>query len=311
MKKRRLKKNVKYGIIGVILFLFIIIFLIKFINYRNSDEYKLKEKGYNKEEIKEILNLDETKKNKILEIEYNENILKFVNEKYFLIKNIDRYLKYYEKNKDLKISKIISLVNVKADYEHYDKNIIKEADTSKGILMLVNKYNYLTENFQPELNKISVMYAYDDNELILESLNAYKKMWNAAKKENLTLIASSSYRSYDDQKKLWDYRAMIDQKEADLSTARPGFSEHQTGLSIDILTYNATLASFEETKEFKWLEKNSYKYGFILRYPKDKTDITGYEYESWHYRYVGIDIATKIYNENITFDEYYAYYEED
>jgi LAS superfamily LD-carboxypeptidase LdcB len=65
---------------------------------------------------------------------------------------------------------------------------------------------------------------------------------------------------------------------------------------------------FENTDEFKWLQKNAYKYGFILRYPKDKTDITGYDYESWHYRYVGKEVAQKIHELDITFDEYYAYY---
>ena len=103
-------------------------------------------------------------------------------------------------------------------------------------------------------------------------------------------------------------RASVNIKEADLSTARAGFSEHQTGLAIDILTYNVTLSNFEETDAFKWLSSNAYKYGFILRYPKGKEDITGYEYESWHYRYVGVEIATQIFEEDITFDEYYAYY---
>ena len=307
MKKRKLKKNAKYGLIGILVFVFLTIFLIKFISYRNSNEYKLKEKGYSKEEIKEILNLDEIKKNKILEMDYNNNILMFVNEKYFLLKNLDRYLTLYSKC-NCRPDKVISLVNVNADYEQYDKSVVKETDTSKGTLMLVNKYNYLTENYKPELNKISVMYAYDNNELTVDALKAYKNMWYAANKEGLTLIASSSYRSYESQKELWESRALVDEKAADLSTARAGFSEHQTGYVIDILTYNATLSNFEETDEFKWLNENSYKYGFILRYPKDKTDITGYEYESWHYRYVGIDAATTIHNENITFDEYYAYY---
>ena len=68
------------------------------------------------------------------------------------------------------------------------------------------------------------------------------------------------------------------------------------------------MSSFEKTDEFKWLQNNAYKYGFILRYPKDKEDITGYSYESWHYRYVGKDVATKIKKLGITFDEYYAYF---
>jgi len=90
MKKRKLKKNVKYGLIGILVFIILIIFLVKFISYRNSNEYKLKAKGYSKEEIKEILNLDDDKKNKILEMDYNENILSFVNEKYFLLKNLQK-----------------------------------------------------------------------------------------------------------------------------------------------------------------------------------------------------------------------------
>lgn len=308
MKKRKLKKNVKLILIGTIVLLIGVFLLCKYIGYHNSNSYKLKEIGYSKEEVKDILLLNEENINKILSIPYNENTLKFVKEKYFLIKNLETYLSYYSDHKDLSISKVVSLVNVKANYEYYDEKVIEPTDTSKGNLMLVNKYHYLTENYQPDVKKVSVMYAYDDNELLEESLNAYIKMWKAAKLDDIMLIASSSYRTYAEQKELWDSRAAISKKSADSSTARPGFSEHQTGLTIDILTYNTTLSNFEETNAFQWLSTNAYKYGFILRYPKDKEDITGYEYESWHYRYVGIDVATQIYNENITFDEYYAYY---
>ena len=90
--------------------------------------------------------------------------------------------------------------------------------------------------------------------------------------------------------------------------ALPGYSEHQTGLAFDVMTSTSTTETFENTKEYEWLKNNAYKYGFILRYPKDKEDITGYAYESWHYRYVGKEIAKKIKEENITYDEYYAYY---
>ena len=308
MKKRRIKKKVKLIIYSIIIGIILIISLSKYISYRNSIEYKLKEIGYSKEQITEIITFEKDEIDKILSMEYNENILKFINEKYFLLKNLDTYLSYYKENPNLSPTKVVSLVNVKANYEHYDKNVMKEADTSKGILMLVNKYHYLTEDYKPEVENVSLMYAYDNNELLEETLNAYVKMWKAASKDGVTLIASSSYRSYETQKELWEYRAYIDMREADLSTARAGHSEHQTGLAIDILTYNATLSNFEETDAFKWLVANSYKYGFILRYPNEKTDLTGYEYESWHYRYVGVDTATKIFEEDITFDEYYAYY---
>ena len=89
---------------------------------------------------------------------------------------------------------------------------------------------------------------------------------------------------------------------------RAGYSEHQTGLALDIVTYGASMDTFENTDEFKWLSDNAYKYGFILRYPKGKEKLTGYSYESWHYRYVGKDVAKKIHDLDITYDEYYAYY---
>ena len=81
-------------------------------------------------------------------------------------------------------------------------------------------------------------------------------------------------------------------------------------MAVDIQTYGSNAKTFEEFDEFKWLQDNAHKYGFILRYPKDKEYLTGYEYESWHYRYVGVEVATYIYENNITFDEYYAYFVE-
>ena len=90
-----------------------------------------------------------------------------------------------------------------------------------------------------------------------------------------------------------------------LYSAKKGHSEHQTGYAADL---NSVDESFKDTNEYKWLNQNAFKYGFIERYKKDKEFITGYGYEPWHYRYVGIDIATKIYTENITFEEYCVKY---
>ena len=94
-------------------------------------------------------------------------------------------------------------------------------------------------------------------------------------------------------------------EEADAFAARPDFSEHQTGLALDIITYGASGDNFDTTDAFKWLQKNADKYGFILRYPKGKEDITGYSYESWHYRYVGLEIAAYLKEHDMTYDEYY------
>lgn len=310
MKKRRLKKSVYYVLIGLIIFIILIVSSVKYIKYINSNPYKLKKLGYNEEQTEIILKLDEKYIEEFLKMDYNKNYTKFIKQKYFLFKNLKNYIEYYDKHKDEKISHIISLVNVKANNEWYDEDIVKVTDTSKGILMLVNKFNQLKENYTPKnIVPISNYYSYANNSITEEVYNAYKKMWYAAKDEDLTLIVTSSYRDYKTQEVLWEsYADSKGEKWADSVSARAGFSEHQTGLTLDIVTYNTIMNDFENTDEFKWLQKNAHKYGFILRYPKGKEDITGYDYESWHYRYVGVDVATAVHDKKITYDEYYEYY---
>ena len=231
-------------------------------------------------------------------------------EKYFIEKNFDRYLSYQKKHRteELELSEIVAKVNVNRDREFYENT--KKTDLSKGNLILVNKYYHLDESFVPEnVLKASSWYAYDGIEAAKESYEAFIKMFNAAKKDDINLILNSGYRSYKDQKEVYeDFDKNYGEEYADNYAARPGYSEHQTGLAYDIVKPGATAEDFDKTDEFKWLEKNAHKYGFILRYPKDKEDITGFKYESWHYRYVGVENAKKIKKEGITFDEYYAYY---
>lgn len=134
-------------------------------------------------------------------------------------------------------------------------------------------------------------------------------MWNDAHNIGLTLYINSPYRSYNTQKYLYNNYGLKDGYTlADTYSARPGFSEHQTGYAIDVTSKSTNFSNFEYSSEYKWLEDNAYKYGFILRYPKGKEYITGYQYEPWHYRYVGKGLANKIKELNITFEEYYAYY---
>ena len=131
-------------------------------------------------------------------------------------------------------------------------------------------------------------------------------MADDAKKESLNLRIISAYRPYEYQENLYNKYLLKDSKEkVDTYSARSGYSEHQTGLSIDIDNIYTNYNKFHITLEYKWMMDNAYKYGFILRYPENKENITGFKYESWHYRYVGANIATYIHNHNITFDEYY------
>lgn len=126
-----------------------------------------------------------------------------------------------------------------------------------------------------------------------------------AKKLGYNIIATSTYRSYDYQKKL--YNNYVKEKGlyyADMASARAGHSEHQTGLAVDVADITLDYDNFEQTKEFIWMKNNAHKYGFILRYPKAKFHITGFKYEPWHYRYVGVSLANYLYKNNITLDEY-------
>ena len=309
------KKKLNYKLIFTIIVIIIAIAagtigIKKYIDYRNSNEFKLKQIGYNETEIKDITKLKDDQIKAILKKKYNRLNIKFIRQKYFITNNLDRYIKYYNNHKDDKISHIVSIVNVCADEDYYDKDTVKKTDISKKELMLVNKFNYLDENYAPDdIVKVSMQFAYGDNEIKKEVYEKFRSMYNDAKKEGLYLIITSSYRDYNFQKELWDsYANQKGDEWADSVSARAGYSEHQTGYTLDIVTYNANMSSFEKTDEFKWLQDNAYKYGFILRYPKDKEDITGYSYESWHYRYVGKDVATKIKKLGITFDEYYAYF---
>ena len=309
------KRKLNYKLIFTIIVIIIAIAagtigIKKYIDYRNSNEFKLKQIGYNETEIKDITKLKDYQIKAILKKKYNLLNIKFIRQKYFITNNLDRYIKYYNNHKDDKISHIVSIVNVCADEDYYDKDTVKKTDISKKELMLVNKFNYLDENYAPDdIVKVSMQFAYGDNEIKKEVYEKFRSMYNDAKKEGLYLIITSSYRDYNFQKELWDsYANQKGDEWADSVSARAGYSEHQTGYTLDIVTYNANMSSFETTDEFKWLQDNAYKYGFILRYPKDKEDITGYSYESWHYRYVGKDVATKIKKLGITFDEYYAYF---
>ena len=231
-------------------------------------------------------------------------------EKYYLRKNLEEYLTYKSENPDKSNADIISIVNTSSNIDWYD--VIKPSDISRGNLVLVNKYNYLPDNYEIEdLVNMSIKVAFSGKEIKKEVYDAFYNLSMDARKEDLTIVANSTYRDYNYQAALYKrYKNNKGQNYADSYAARPGHSEHQTGLAIDVSTLNSSMENFHETEEYTWLINNAHKYGFILRYPEGKEYITGYNYESWHYRYVGVDVATQIKNENITFDEYYAYYVE-
>jgi len=142
-----------------------------------------------------------------------------------------------------------------------------------------------------------------------EARDAYNKMAAAARLEGFELVAFSTYRSFDYQKTLYEkYVARDGQAAADRYSARPGYSEHQSGLAFDIGEKNFeqhwASPTFGETPAGKWVAANAHQFGFILRYPVGKEDITGYMHEAWHYRFVGVGPAQDMFKNNITLEEY-------
>lgn len=169
------------------------------------------------------------------------------------------------------------------------KNLV-ETDNNEN-----NFHNFEDPTMKPTVDK--VIYPY------------FLEMQKDAAKEGINIIVDSGYRSYEYQKVVWDsFLEKVGLEETKKFVASPGTSEHQSGLAIDIAfiiggTYTDDVK--ENQRETQWLFNNSYKYGFILRYPKGKEEITGYSFEPWHYRFVGLELAKVIYENNITLEEYY------
>ena len=281
--------------------------------YHQTTEYKLITKGYSKKEIKllskyysekELLTFTKEKK--------KTNLLNLMQNKYYMHKNLKEYEEYLDLNPNKTIEEIIKDVNIHHNYEYYEKTYA--TDTKQDYALLVNKYYYLSEDYIPDdLVVISTKYSWGtagSQKIRSEAYEAFKEMHEAANQNGIYLMVNSSFRDYASQLRVYDnYKNNHGEEYADKIAARPGFSEHQTGLALDIFSIKSSAqATFKDSDAYQWLKENSYKYGFILRYPENLENITGYNFESWHYRYVGKDLAKKVYESGLTYDEYYAYY---
>ena len=202
-------------------------------------------------------------------------------------------------------------------------NEIKEVDgkyiiqNPLNILALVNKQYSLPDDYVPEdLVRPNVPFSFGNQDIEKsymrkEAAQYLEKMFNDAKTAGIELFAVSGYRSYDRQETIFANKASSSGIEAAAKVvAEPGFSEHQTGLAMDVncKAYGTDLKeSFSQTPEGIWIKNNAHRFGFILRYPKGAEHITGYSYEPWHIRYVGKQVANEIYERGITFEEYMGF----
>ena len=283
-----------------------------------ENEYEVKLKVIDKESPKienvediEIYINDKVDFYKNIKITDNskDEITKNIEGDYDLSKKGEYSLKYVVKDKsNNKIEKEFKLIVKEKEIPKNttnDKNQTKTiGKSSKGYIIEQKDGIYYINGILVANKSYSLPSTYNPGGLLNVFTTNYNKMQNDAANEGINLKIISGFRSYGTQQTLYNnYVARDGKAEADRYSARAGHSEHQSGLAADI---NSLEQSWKNTKEGKWLNDNCYKYGFIIRYPEGKEDITGYMFEPWHIRYVGIDVATSIYNNGnwLTLEEY-------
>ena len=259
-----------------------------------------------------VINRVETKENEVIEkIAFNEIVVddyktkvgetRIISEGVEGDKKITYTITYEDGNE---ISRVITSEEIIV--EPTDKVVAQGIFDPSSLTVCVNRKSTLSSDYKPtDLVLPDVRAVNSSNRLYMrkEAASALEELFKAAEDENYYLYAVSGYRSYSYQKSIYNPYSGY--------SAPAGASEHQLGLAMDITLakYNGTLSvDFGDTKEGKWVRENAHKYGFIIRYLECKEDITGYNYEPWHLRYLGVDLATELYEKNITLEEYYGDY---
>ena len=293
------------------------------INYVEEDNFinninKLLDLGYKNKDINTFYEKVPKSIDVITSNKYDKNIINYISLDYFKEENLDRYIKYdFIDTKSVYDTTIlkekynyedtVTFVNAYLDKDYYSNDIPLSKDKASKLDVIVNKYYKLDKDYEPEdLTVINSKFASGTQKLRKEAADKFEEMASDMLKENLKIYAGSTYRSYSYQEGLYNRYVKKDGfKEAETYSARAGYSEHQLGLAVDIVNGKWNYLS-EGDKEYTWLVNNSYKYGFILRYPHESEYITGYVFEDWHFRYLGIDLATKVHESKLTYDEYIA-----
>lgn len=227
---------------------------------------------------------------------------------HYLEKNAARYEAYRAEHPDIPFANVIAYVNVDLDKEHYLD--VKEAQDFTESSILLNKTFFLPSFWSPDdLTEIGSRYL-----MRAEAAENILLMQNAITEDGLRLHIVSTYRPHERQVSLYNRGARSrGVAAADRNYARPGHSEHQTGLAVDLLHRShggsLTSARFENSELFTWLMQNAHEYGFILRYPEEYKEFHGYIFEPWHWRFVGVSIATAMHNEKMAlYEEFYGRY---
>lgn len=255
--------------------------------------HRLREKGYEEDQIENLiqeLRIFEITPLLVFDYQYDENI----------------YINDCKQHPDNSLDSFVLSGNY---YRYYGDT--HPVDNPGSLNSLVNKTYYLDETFIPEnLTDLSIQHAASNRQLASVAVEPFYDWCNAGRNVGVTFYATSAYRSYESQVELYNsYVRAYGEAQTDAVSARPGFSEHQTGLTVDIAaTHEDDIDEFKDTLAYQWTSTNSQDYGWILRYPENKETITGYEFEAWHYRYLGKNLAKAVYASGFTYDEFYALY---
>lgn len=241
---------------------------------------------------------------KNIEIVNSGKYLELLSDEYYIDDLKDLYLRYIDEYDSIR--DLVEVVNTYRYLPLYTG--IMKTDTSKNYLMLINKYHQLDEDYEPD-DLVEIEGYYGIGSVREEVYEAFKDMADDAYEDGYEMSVCSAYRSYSYQDGLYNKYLSIDEggrESVDTYSARPGHSEHQSGLCLDLVTPGYSMDDFGLSDTSKWVNENCYKYGFIIRYTEENSYITGYQAEAWQVRYVGSsEIAKDIMDRGISFDEYY------
>ena len=219
--------------------------------------------------------------------------------KFAVSENFHRYQEYSDLNPDMDAEEVVWRVNNNLDKEKYKFDVI--VSDCDSLYVIVNKYFKLPDSFCP-----SDLVEADGSLMRREVAEAYERMRDAAKSEGLSIRATSAYRSIEVQRSLYNKFLLDDPAEiVDETCARPCYSEHHTGLAVDVEGSIKDARNISRTPEGKWVKENCHKFGFILRYLPETVEITGYASEPWHLRYIGISASLDMTARKVkSFEEY-------
>lgn len=226
-------------------------------------------------------------------------------------------LYFFDRSHSTKTEAVVIPTNqTKTNQTQIQRKILPTAaNQPSSTAVIVNKSNKLPDTYRPtDLVFPNIPFlrsaTKEKRQMRKEAAAHIEKLVAAAKRDNIHLIGVSAYRSHETQTALYNHYVKRDgEAKANTYSAKPGTSEHETGLAIDMTGHDGTCAAsdcFADKPEAKWIAKNAHKYGYIVRYPKGKEAITGYKYEPWHIRYVGVVMATDMYLRGVTLEEYYG-----